>query len=460
MARQFQIYWKVYRAKSLKHLMLIVIAFHLGPTSANAVTVKQVTSPGGIVAWLVEDHSIPITSIEFSFRGGAAIDRDNKQGLANLVAGLLDEGAAELDSQAFQRRLYERSVTLTFSTGLDTFRGSLKTLNRHRNEAINLLRLALTQPRFDLEPVKRIRRQVISTIRRRSNDPNYIAARTLWRTIFPDHPYGRSLNGTEKSVSDITIDDMRTFITDRFAKNMLIVGVVGDISEFELAKLLDHAFGGLPDVAKTSLLKKANPSTVGKTYVVKQKVPQSVIQFGQPGLVREDVDYYVGYVMNHILGGGGFSSRLYEEVREKRGLAYSVYSYNYPLAAGALIIGGAATVNERAGESLDVIRAEWKRMRDYGPSQYELDIAKRYLTGSWALSFDNMSQMARMLVGMQYNKLGIDYLDRRNGYIDSINKADIDRVASRVLDPKKLTVIVVGMPKGIGATSELLDIKN
>ncbi len=430
----------------------------LGLAPAKAVTVQQVTSPGGVVAWLVEDHSIPLTSIEFSFRGGAALDPKGKDGLANLVSGLLDEGAGDIDSQTFQGRLSDLSISLRFSAGLDTFRGSFKTLNRHRDEALNLLRLALSQPRFDAEPVERIRQQVLTSIRRRSKDPDRIASQTLWRAVFADHPYGRPLRGTNSSVSAITVDDIRSFVGRRIAKDTLIVGVVGDISPVELATMLDTVFGNLPDRAASPKLQKANTVSSGQTFVIEQNVPQSVITFSQPGLARDDADYYIAYVMNYILGGGGFSSRLYEEVREKRGLAYSVYSYMNPMEASALIAGGVSTVNARAGESLQVIRAEWARMRDNGITREELDNAKRYLTGSWPLSFDNTSRIARQLVGMQYSDLGIDYLDRRNDFIEAVQLDDVNRVAQQVLDPNKFTVVVVGKPEGIEPTAEAPDI--
>jgi len=434
-----------------------VLMFGFAP--AKAVTVQQVTSPGGIVAWLVEDHSIPLTSIEFSFRGGAALDPKGKDGLANLVSGLLDEGAGDIDSQTFQGRLSDLSISLRFSAGLDTFRGSFKTLNRHRDEALDLLRLALSQPRFDAEPVERIRQQVLTSIRRRSKDPDRIASQTLWRAVFADHPYGRPLRGTNSSVSAITVDDIRSFVGQRIAKDTLIVGVVGDISAVELAIMLDTVFGNLPDRAASSQLQKANTVSIGQTFVIEQNVPQSVITFSQPGLARDDADFYIAFVMNYILGGGGFSSRLYEEVREKRGLAYSVYSYINPMEASALIVGGVSTVNARAGESLRIIRAEWARMRDSGITHEELDDAKRYLTGSWPLSFDNTSRIARQLVGMQYSDLGINYLDNRNDFIEAVQLDDVSRVARRILDPNKFTVVVVGKPKGIEPTAEAINLK-
>ena len=218
--------------------------------------------------------------------------------------------------------------------------------------------------------------------------------------------------------------------------------------------MLDKAFGDLPDTASAPRLEKAQPAEKGQTFIIEKDVPQSVITFSQPGLARDDPQYYTAYVMNYILGGGGFASRLYEEVREKRGLAYSVYSYMNPLDAGALIVGGLSTVNARAGESLAVVLAEWRRMRDDGVSQQELDDARRYLTGSWPLRFDNTGQMARMLVGMQYNDLGIDYLDRRNDYITAVGREDVKRVARQLLDSAKLTIVVVGHPQGIEATAE------
>jgi zinc protease len=439
-------------------ITVAVAAALLAPGAASAVTVERVVSPGGIEAWLVRDAMVPLVAIEFSFRGGAALDPPGKAGLADMTTSLLDEGAGDLESQAFQQKLSDLAVEMSFSAGADTIRGSFKTLNRNRDDAVELLRLALASPRFDAQAVERIRQQILAALARRSTDPDEIAGRVWWKAVFPDHPYGAPVEGTPQSIAAVTVADMRRLVSERFARDQLIVGVVGDITPDELGPLLDRAFGGLPADGEPTNLAQATLRAAGQTFIVRQDVPQSVVVFGHAGVKRDHPDYYAAYVMNYVLGGGGFSSRLYDEVREKRGLAYSVYSYISPLDAVAVHSGGVSTENSRVGESLSVIRAEWTRMRDHGVTDEELKDAKTYLTGSFPLRFTSTGRIARMLVGMQYNDLGIDYIDRRNAYIEAVTKDDVARVAKSLLKPDELTIVVVGDPQGVEATAEAPEI--
>ena len=427
---------------------------------AAAIEVQRVVSPGGIEAWLVEDHSNPIISLDMTFRGGAALDPVGKEGLANLVSGLIDEGAGDLDSQAFQGRLQDLSIGLSFSAGLDTFSGDLKTLTENRDTAFELLRLALNEARFDEEPIARIRSQILAGLARDSENPRVIVRRTLNKVLFPEHAYGRPASGTTESVTGLTVEDLRRFTAERFARDVLMIGVVGDITAQELAGLLDETFLGLPATAAPVDLADTTPSGEGGVIVIEKDLPQSVVAFGHEGIGRADPDYYTAYVVNYILGGGGFSARLYKEIREKRGLAYSVYAYLNPLDHAALVMGGVATQNERVSESLDLIRAEWRRMAEDGPSEEELRDAKIYLTGSFPLRFSSSGRISGMLVGMQLNRLGIDYLDRRNALIEAVTLDDARRVARRLYDADKLTVIVVGRPEGVTATRPAPELKS
>ena len=419
---------------------------------AKAVTIQPVTSPGGITAWLVEDHANPIIALNFAFRGGAALDPAGKEGLAEIVSGLLDEGAGDLDSQAFRRRLDELALTLSFDSGMDTFRGRVKTLTRNRDEAFDLLRLAMTEPRFDEEPVRRVRDQILTILKRSASDPDRLASRNWWGSVFAGHPYGRPTRGTEESVNAITVADMRGFVARRLARDNLVIGVAGDITAAELGALLDATFGDLPAAAAPVDVAEVAPGAAGEVILVPQPNPQSTVVFGHGGVKRDDPDYYAAYVMNYVLGGGGFSSRLYAEVREKRGLAYSVYSYLSPLDHAGVVIGGVGTANERVGQSIDIIRSEWRRMAAEGPTEAELDAAKTFLTGSFPLRLSSTSAISGMLVGIQMEDLGIDYLDRRNDYIEAVGPDDTRRVARRLLDAEALTFVVVGQPEGITAT--------
>ena len=419
---------------------------------ATAVEVEKVVSPGGIEAWLVEDHSNPIVSLVLAFRGGGALDPQGQEGLAHLVSGLLDEGAGPLDSQAFQGRLEDLSITLRFVAGLDTFGGSLRTLTENLETAGELLRLALTEPRFDTEPVERIRSQNLVRLRRDTEDPKRIASERMRQLLFPGHPYGRPVNGTQESVGAIAVADLRRFVAERLARDLLTVAVVGDITPAALAAFLDRTFLGLPASAAPARVRDVVAQATGRTVVIERDLPQSVVNLSQPGIDRDDPDFYTAYVVNHILGGGGFSSRLYSEVREERGLAYSVYSYLSTRDHSSLVIGGVATANERVAESLDVILAEWARMAEAGPSAEELAAAKTFLTGSYPLRQTSTGRIASMLLAIQLEDLGIDYINRRNDFIDAVNLEDARRVARRLYDPGALTVVVVGRPDGLDSS--------
>ena len=217
----------------------------------------------------------------------------------------------------------------------------------------------------------------------------------------------------------------------------------------QLSELLDKAFGGLPPKQKPRPVRPTAPKLQGGIVVERFDTPQSVAVFGQPGLPRRHPDYYAAYILNHIMGGGGFTSRLYREIREKRGLAYSVYSYLWPLRRSALLLGAVATQNARVAESVGIVRAEWARMAGEGPTAEELAAAKKYLTGSYPLRFSSSSRIADMLVGVQFEGLGRDYFARRNGHIARVSLADVRRVAKSLLKPDRLTFFVVGKPAGL-----------
>ncbi|NIZ00182.1 M16 family metallopeptidase [Thalassospira lucentensis] len=417
-------------------------------SQAQAVEVQEVVSDGGIHAWLIEDHQNPLLTMNFSFTGaGAATDPDGKLGLANMVSGLIDEGAGEMDSQAFRGEMENRSIGLSFDAGRDDFSGSLVTLSRERDTAIDLLRLALSEPRFDDAAVERIRAQIVSGLKSAENDPRDIASRTFFKSIFGDHPYARPVSGTFDTVAGLNANDFRGFVGRAFAKDNLIIGVAGDITADELGPLLDEAFGSLPDHADLPAIADVTPK-FGAMDVVQQDIPQSQAIWGQKGIKRTDPDFYAAYVMNYILGGGGFSSRLTEEVREKRGLAYGVYSYLADLDHAEMMMGGVATRNDAIGKSLSLISTEWTKMKDKGVTQEELDNAKSYLTGAFPLRFTSLGNLSGMLVGMQKEDLGKDFLDRRNSLVDAVTLDDVNRVAAKLMDPANVTVTVVGKPEG------------
>jgi len=433
--------------------LAVLLCVLFATPQAYAVTIERVLSLGGIEAWLVRDHINPIITMRFAFRGGAALDPEGREGLANMVSTLLDEGAGDLDSKIFQGRLEDLVITLRFDAGRDNFGGRLRTLVENKATAFELLTLALTRPRFDAEPLERIRSQIFSSLRQEAEDPNTIAGKTLFKTLFPAHPYGRPVDGTLESVAAITQTDLKGFVKRRLAKDNLAIGVVGDITAEALKTVLDKTFGGLPAKAWAWAIPEAVLKGQGRTVVVTKPAPQSAIVFADKGPKRQDPDFYAAYVMNHVLGGGGFTSRLYNTVREKRGLAYSVYSALHPLDRAGLIFGGAGTANKSVSETIAVMRGEWTRMATQGMSEKELADAKTFLTGSYPLSFTSSDRIASMLIGIQMDNLGIDYPDRRNGLIEAVTLDDVNRLAKELLRPDQLTVVVVGQPDGVKSTN-------
>lgn len=413
-----------------------------------AAPIQKVTSPGGIEAWLVEEQAIPIISLEISFNGGAVVDPEGKEGVANLMMGLLEEGAGDMDAVGFAEATDAIAARFGFSSGRESVSVSSAMLAENRDATIDLLKIALTQPRFDEEPVSRVKNQILSGIRSSETDPNSIAGKAWFGAAFADDPYGRQTSGTIESVTALTVDDLRAAHTRLLNVGDAHIGVVGAITAEELGPLLDRLLGDLPNRPAEDLSPATYTAAPG-VNVIDLDVPQSVAIFGHSGILRDDPDFIPAYVMNYVLGGGGFSSRLTVEVREKRGLSYSVYSYLQPLDRAGLILGGVATNNASMAKSIEVIRAEWARMASEGISEDELEKAKRYLTGSYALRFDSNGKIANILVGLQAAGLPMDYPETRNALVEAVTVEDIKRVAARILDPDALSITVVGRPVGL-----------
>ncbi|HYD32900.1 MAG TPA: pitrilysin family protein [Azospirillaceae bacterium] len=431
---------------------VILLLSLLAALPARAVEVERVISPGGIEAWLVQDHKNPIVALNFSFEGGAALDPEGKAGVANLLSTLLDEGAGELDSQTFQRQLEDNAIRLGFGAGRDAFTGSLVTLSENQDEAYRLLRLALSEPRFDDEAIERMRNSVLAGIRRDLGNPDYIAQVTFSQTVFPDHPYGRPVRGSLETVPHITRDDLRGFVKERFAKDTLLVAAAGDITPDELGLALDRVFGALPSTATPFTIPEVVPKTEGQVLVASRPTAQSVLLLGQPGLKRKDPDWFPAAILNYVLGGGTFTSRLMEEVRVKRGLSYGVSSSLQPLDHSALLMAGGSTVNVKAAETLAVIKDVWAGIARDGITAEELADAKTYLTGSFPLQFSSTASISGVLLQVRRDDLGIDYLKRRSDLINAVTLDDVNRVARTLLDPVRLTTVVVGQPDGIQAS--------
>jgi zinc protease len=417
----------------------------------SSMQIERVISPGGIEAWLVESHDNPLIAMRFAFRGGASQDPPGKEGLAYFISAMMDEGAGDLDAITFQEREQALAMRMDFDASRDVMLGNVQTLAVNKDEVFNLVRLALTAPRFDPDAIERVRAQILAGLKFDENSPETVASLAWDRLAFQNHPYGRPIKGTMTSIGSISRDDLKDYVARVFARDKLVISVVGDIDADTLGRALDHLFGDLPEKSTLSPVADADPPLGPTREVIEMDVPQSVAQFGHRGIARKDDDFIAAYVLNYIIGGGGFASRLMEEVREKRGLAYSVHSNLFPYQHGAVFVGNVATKNEAVGQSLDVIESELRRLAEQGPTAEELAGAKSYLTGAYALRFESSSSIANQLLWIQIEDLGIDYVNRRNDLIDAVTLDDIKRVARRLIEADRLITTIVGKPVAAAA---------
>ncbi|MAQ46763.1 MAG: peptidase M16 [Confluentimicrobium sp.] len=416
--------------------------------SAGIENVEEVTSDGGITAWLVTEPSIPFTALEIRFRGGTSLDPEGKPGAINLMTALLEEGAGERSAQEFAAAREGLAASYAFDVGRDTLSVSARFLTENRDEAVDLLRSALIEPRFDQEALDRVRGQVLSIIASNATDPGEINSRAFNEAAFPDHPYALPVDGTVESVTALTRDDMLAVKDRVMARDRIYVSAVGDMTAAELGPLLDRLLGDLPETG-APLPEHVDYALPGGVDVVEFDTPQSVVSFAQPGIPRDDPDFIPAYIMMEIFSGGGFSSRLMEEVREKRGLTYGIGASLYPMDNAELIIGSVSSANDKVAETIEVIKAEWAKLAEDGITQEELDRAKTYLTGAYPLRFDGNGRIANILVGMQMTDLPIDYPETRNELVDAVTLEDINRVVDWIIEPERLHFVVVGKPAGL-----------
>jgi len=423
-------------------IIVLILAFAGVLPSQAAMQIQEVKSKSGVTAWLVEDYTVPMISMRFAFKGGSTQDPAGKEGLANLITGLMDEGAGDMDSATFQERLDDVGLEMRFSEGRDALYGSVRMLAEAKDDGFDLLSLALKAPRFDQAPIDRIRAQIVSGIVADERDPEALAAIAWAEAIYGEHPYARRDEGTQATLATVTSADLKEFHRRTFARDNLYVGVVGAIDAKALAEVLDKVFGDLPGKASLTAVSDALPK-LGQEVRIDYNLPQASVWLAYPGVERSDPAFFAAFLMNHVLGGGTFSSRLFNEVREKRGLTYSIGSslVNNEYSTGLVI--STATRSDRVEETLDIIRSEVKRMAEEGPTPEELERAKKYIIGAYAINnLDSSGSIASTLVELQLDNLGIDYIDRRGGLINAVTVDEAKAAAKRLLTAAPAVMIL------------------
>lgn len=437
--------------KLLRFLICLVFMCGLVARSATAriLDIQDFTTPGGISVWMVEDHSLPVAALSFAFRAGAASAPADRQGVTQLLSNTLDEGAGDLPSKAFQGRLRDLAIDLSFSSGRDSFSGDLRTLSRHKDEAFTLLKLALTRPRFDAEAVDRMRAANLSRIRQSQGDASWIAARLLYDRMYRGHPYALNAGGTIATLQHLSADDLRAERKRIFARDRLVVGVTGDLTRAEAARLVDDVFGDLPAKAAPVTLARSAMPDAGKPVFYAKDMPQTVLSMAWDGVGIHDPDYYAAVVMNYIFGGGGFSSRLMDEVREARGLTYGISSDMTLNDFADRYEVSASMQPQNVRQTIDMVRKIAQEMATTDVSADALAGARDYLVGSLSLSFSSSVRIADALAGLQLARRPSSALDDYRAKIEAVTPADIRRVAQRIFAKDPVIVMVGAAPPGI-----------
>ena len=427
----------------MKRILLAALFLLVPLAPAWAVNVQVLHPAKGEDVWFVEDHTVPMIAISAAFPAGSAYDPQGKDGLAAFAAYLLDEGAGAMRSTAYQTALSNRAIRLSASPGRDYLVVSMVTLSSNAKEAFRLLGLALAKPRFDDDAVTRVRTQIISSLKQDEEDPDSVAAKAFFKMFFAGHAYGHSISGDESTIAAIDAAGLKQFAAAHWVRAGLKVAVSGDVDPVTLKALLGSAFGALPGNAPAQPQWVSHMGAPG-VHVVAMPIPQPTAVFGLPGLLRKDKDFIPAYVANYILGGGGFASRLTQDVRVARGLTYDIDTSLDPYRRGGLVIGQVASKKGSMRDTIDVIRATMKKFADEGPTAKELADAKTYLTGSFPLAFASNAGIAAQLNAFQMAGLPVDYMDKRNSLINAVTRDDVKRAAKRLFNPDRLTFVVAG----------------
>jgi zinc protease len=433
----------------INRIFLFMAALLASLSPAFAFEAREVTSKSGLKAWLVEDHSIPLVAMDFSLEGGSASDPEGKDGRANFLSGMLNEGAGDMDGPAFQARIDELAVRMDFGVGPDRFSGALQTISSNQKEAFRLLGLALAKPTFPADSLERVRQQLLQSVQQRDFSPGSIAYRKVSEISFPEQPYSRRSLGTAQTIASLSRDDLVAAHHQLIRRSGLTVSFVGDVTPQEAANILDNVFGTLPNAAPPKPVADTSVAVGPALAVIPYNNPQTIVMFQQRGILDTDKDYMAANVMMEILGGDSLRSRLNEEVRVKRGLTYGISFDLQSFPHAGVLMGSFSSVNDKAAEALQATRDAIRHMEQDGPTQQELDEIKTYLTGSYALRFDSTGKIAGFLTALQERGRPINFANIRNNLIEAVTLQQVKDVARKLLDPDKMNVVAVGKPKGL-----------
>lgn len=431
--------WKSFTPQDL------VVNSELSGREFTAKVQEIISARHKIKAFLLEDKTNPIVSMNFIFKNaGYTSDDENKQGLARLVAALLKEGAGEYDAQKLKEELAIRAIDVKFMAEKDDFSVLVKTTKNNLRKTVELLSLMLKQPRFDNADILRIKAELYEAIKRQKEFPAKIVEQEFVKEVFQKHPYERNPLGVKENIKKISQKDLVDFVDNNFGKDNLIVGIAGDISSKETEKLLDELFGQLSDKARIKFVRNAEIDFTNTSKKIDKEMAQNIALLAMPSVGRNHEDFYPLFVANHIFGGSGLGSRLSQEIREKRGLTYGIYSYMTLDDKSQLLMIGFAATKDNFNEANNILREKINEFSKNGIAQDDLQKSKDYLTASYNLRFASIGTIAQILAAMQKYNLGLDFLQKRNEYIRKVELNDVNTVIAKYFDSNNLVGVEVG----------------
>lgn len=429
----------------------------ISPTAFSAIKIESWQTENSARVLFVESHTLPMLDVAVDVAAGAAYDQPGESGLASLTQRLLKLGAGGLSEGEISRRLADVGAQLDGRFDKDRAALTLRTLSsqRERDQALDILATVLQRPDFPENVIAREKNRIVAGLKEAETRPESIAEKAFYSALYGAHPYALRQSGEVATVSELTRDDVKNFYDSRYHANRAVVSIVGDVTREEAEAIAEKITRDLPDEQGES---KALPSVTMPAQRDAQKIPhpatQSHILIGYPAMERGDPDYFPLYVGNYILGGGGFVSRLTEEVREKRGLAYSVYSYFLPLQEKGPFQIGLQTKKEQSGQALTVVRDTLKKFLAAGPSERELKAAKQNLIGGFPLRVDSNKEILEYLAVIGFYRLPLTYLDDFTGNVDKVTVAEIKDAFRRRINPDELQTVIVGAGEEKAATAK------
>jgi len=422
-----------------------------------AITVETTSVGHGVKVWYAQNPSAPVVDVVLSFEGaGSASDPEGKGGRAAFAASMLTEGAGSLDSVAFRRALDEKAISLSVNTSDDRLQIHVYCLREHAKRAGELLALALSKPLLAEADQARMKSDITSLLARLNERPGYIAGRLLSNRAFKGHPYANASYGDAASVAALNANDVKDFMRTYITRGNVMVAASGDVDASLLDDMLEPVVDALAD-NDAGAVSVTQTTLSGSGEMLRQTlpVPQTTVLFAAPAIARDDARFYAQYLLNYILGGSALFSRLGEEVRQKKGLVYSIDT-DLDMKRGAAVISGAlATRNATADEAIAQVKSVLEGIYKTGVTTQECEDAKNHALGAFARTLDGSSAVTNMLMTMQIHQLGEDYIEQRASLFGKVSCGDINAVASEILNPANFLFAVVGGSADVGGTGPI-----